>query len=1316
MATLALSIVGQTVGNMILPGIGGAIGRAVGAIGGAWIDSNLISQTGQETTVNAPKISSLTVTSSADGDNMPRLYGRSKLGGNIIWATYHEVEVVPASSGGGKGLGSSSSASTQTTYAYYANFAVGLCEGEITRIGRVWADGKEVVLTEYTHRVYTGTATQLPDSLIEAKEGAGNAPAYRGLAYIVFERLALKSFGNRVPQLAFEVFRAVDTFENEVRAVAMIPAAGEFAYYPGEVRVDNGGGATFSENRHTNLGVSDWAVAADQLRQGLPNAAAVSLFVAWFGSDLRCANCTIKPKVDSADKNTTPVGWGVSGLTRATAEVVSTSGLRVAYGGTPSDNSVVAAIQDLHARGYQVIYTPFLLMDVPAGNTLPDPYTGVGTQPVYPWRGRITCSPAPGQPSTPDKTAAAATQIAAFYGTAVAADFTIGAGTVTYTGPTEWTFSRHVLHSAALAAAAGGVEAFVIGSEMRGVGWVRDSASTYPFVAKLQALAAQVAILLPAAKLTYAADWSEYFGHHPGDGSGDVYFHLDPLWSDANIDAVAIDNYWPLADWRDGTEHLDYGAGYRFIHDLNYLQSNIAGGEGYEWYYADDAARESQTRTAITDGAGKPWVFRYKDIRNWWLNAHYNRPAGTESGSPTGWAAQSKPIWFTELGCPAIDKGSNQPNVFFDPKSSESFFPYFSRGTRDDLVQRRHLRAFLEWYAVGANNPTSSVYGLPMVDTARIVIYTWDARPYPAFPAYTSIWSDGDNWRLGHWLTGRISDAPLAEAVEKMMADFGFSEFNAGALSGSMAGYVIDSVCSARDALQPLETAFFFDAFESQGSIRFGHRGHSGNVATVTPDELVETTAHGSTRTNLTGGNQESPRYQLTRAQETDLPRSVKISFIDPDQDYKQASAEGRRIAGASGRVSSARLPLVTSYGAGRAIAETMLQEAWAARERATFTLPPSCLAVDASDVVTLASGGRSLPLRLTGLHLGDGGVACEAMSIEARLYDAFGAPERDMPAAVPATFGTQAAAFLDLPLIRGDEVACAGSVAAFGSPWPGGVAFYRSPTTSGYELIALASQPATMGVTAWDFYSGPTGRWDRGNMVQVTLGGGQLASAADLLVLGGANLAAIQNADGDWEVLQFATAKFISAGVYNLSNFLRGQFGTEAAIRNPVAAGAPFVLLDAAVIQVDMTAADIGLAYNWKYGPAPYDIGNAAYSTLLAYAFRGVGLRPLSPCQVKGAFVSGDLAVTWKRRTRISGDSWEQVEVPLSEDSETYEVDVMDGATVKRTISATTPAATYTAAQQTADWGAPQASYTVRVYQMSASYGRGAVASVTVP
>ncbi len=87
---------------------------------------------------------------------------------------------------------------------------------------------------------------------------------------------------------------------------------------------------------------------------------------------------------------------------------------------------------------------------------------------------------------------------------------------------------------------------------MRELTRLRDQAGAFPFVEALTTLAADVrSIVGSGVKLTYAADWSEYSGLHPDDGSGDHFFHLDPLWASPNIDAVGIDNYMPLADWRD---------------------------------------------------------------------------------------------------------------------------------------------------------------------------------------------------------------------------------------------------------------------------------------------------------------------------------------------------------------------------------------------------------------------------------------------------------------------------------------------------------------------------------------------------------------------------------------------------------------------------------------------------------------------------------------------------------------------------------------------------------------------------------------------
>jgi hypothetical protein len=111
-----------------------------------------------------------------------------------------------------------------------------------------------------------------------------------------------------------------------------------------------------------------------------------------------------------------------------------------------------------------------------------------------------------------------------------------------------------------------------------------------------------------------------------------------------------------------------------------------------------------------------------------------------------------------------------------------------------------------------------------MVDLDRMHVYTWDARPHPAFPADTVAWGDGPNWRLGHWLTGRIAAAPLGPTVRAILEDHGFTAHDTSALHGTIGGLVVDRVMSARDAIQPLELAFFFDTRESEGRIVFAHR------------------------------------------------------------------------------------------------------------------------------------------------------------------------------------------------------------------------------------------------------------------------------------------------------------------------------------------------------------------------------------------------------------------------------------------------------------------------------------------------------------
>ncbi len=573
MATVLLSAAGAAIGGSVGGTVMGlsmaAEGRFVGAIIGKTIDQRLMGQ-GSDV-VEQGRVERLRLTGAGEGDGIAQIFGKMRIAGQMIWATEF-TENVTVSGGGGKG---GPSAPSTATYDYSVSVAIALCEGEITHVGRVWADGDEIARDDLVVRVYRGTPDQQPDPKMEAVEGPGTVPAYRGTAYVVIEDLALAKFGNRVPQFTFEVCRPSQPWQDEaeldpafgVRGVAMLPGSGEYTLATSPVTKVFGPGSVGLVNVNSPSAKSDFSTSLDQMTGELTGCESTSLVVSWFGDDLRVGECSLRPKVEQSEFDSSNMPWQVNGLNRQNAlGVPRNEDDQPVYGGTPSDQSAIEA-------GQAVLYYPFILMDQLAGNGLGDPYSDGDDQSALPWRGRITTSKAPGQAGSPDGTAAAEAEVAAFFGTAMASDFEIlGSGQnvgasvgfydlagftgpqmispVVYSGPEEdWGYRRFILHQAALYAAAGGVEAICIGSEMRGLTQIRGENNSFPAISQLIDLANEVRqIVGPDVKISYATDWSEYFGYQPQDGTGDRFFHLDPLWADPNIDFIAIDNYMPLSD------------------------------------------------------------------------------------------------------------------------------------------------------------------------------------------------------------------------------------------------------------------------------------------------------------------------------------------------------------------------------------------------------------------------------------------------------------------------------------------------------------------------------------------------------------------------------------------------------------------------------------------------------------------------------------------------------------------------------------------------------------------------------------------------
>jgi hypothetical protein len=280
----------------------------------------------------------------------------------------------------------------------------------------------------------------------------------------------------------------------------------------------------------------------------------------------------------------------------------------------------------------------------------------------------------------------------------------------------------------------------------------------------------------------------------------------------------------------------------------------------------------------------------------------------------------------------------------------------------------------------------------------------------------------------------------------------------------------------------------------------------------------------------------------------------------------------------------------------------------------------------------------------------------------------------------------------------------------------------FRSPSTDRFELLTTFGSRARIGALISDLYPGPTSRFDLGNALVVDLLTGTLESVTDLTLFGGANALAIESAPGVWEIVQAGAAELLAPGRYRLARLLRGQRGTEGAMATPAPAGARVVLLDEALAALPVAEAELGLPATWRIGPAALPYTDETY-VATSFTPEGAGLRPFSVAHVerpwRRAREPGDLTIRWIRRSRaLVADSWTAPEVPLAEEAEAWEVEILDGPTVKRVLATTTTSVIYTAADQIADFGAllgPGDALDLRIVQLSARVGRGTPKTVTL-
>lgn len=464
----------------------------------------------------------------------------------------------------------------------------------------------------------------------------------------------------------------------------------------------------------------------------------------------------------------------------------------------------------------------------------------------------------------------------------------------------------------------------------------------------------------------------------------------------------------------------------------------------------------------------------------------------------------------------------------------------------------------------------------------------------------------------------------------------------------------------------------------------------------------------------------EKAPYKLDPTADEDLPRRVFLTFADLDhgQEPNTAMPLGGPDLGESesaGEVSLDLQTLALEAADAQAKVEVRQRRVRFARTSGEFALTRRRIQLEPGDVYTPVFDGNPLTMRNLKATIGaDGVIATEWERDDPLLAsspESLGAPFAGyVPPTVPTsveTIGT----VLDVPLLMDahDQTAPLAYLVA-GPEDPGvwmGAEYAVSDTgeldsfTEGWDGIA-SGDGAVIGTCVAALPEALPWLPDYGSTLTIDINAGELTGATidELLAEPTRNLAAVRSGDA-WELVQFTTATLTGELQYELAGFLRGLRGTEHAIAGH-APGDAFYLLDGTAKLKTIGAGEIGDTDSYVVST----VGQAVdQDEAFELEYTAVSHRPYAP--VAGSLTfdvgTGDCAIDATRRTRVGGATLNGQDVPLGESAEAWQADVFDGATYKRTIAGVSLPLTYTAAQQTTDFGAPLTTgFTVNLYQMS--------------
>jgi hypothetical protein len=556
-------------------------------------------------------------------------------------------------------------------------------------------------------------------------------------------------------------------------------------------------------------------------------------------------------------------------------------------------------------------------------------------------------------------------------------------------------------------------------------------------------------------------------------------------------------------------------------------------------------------------------------------------------------------------------------------------------------------------------------------------------------------------------------DVSLATIVARVCGDCGLTpdDINVSDLEPIFIhGYARTRPMAGRGAIEPTRMIGFWDAVESDGVLKFVTRGKAA-VATITSDEMG---AHES-------GQDDPPLITTRKLDAVDLPRMMRVHYIAPSRDYEP----GEQISPVrltTDAVNDVDVDLVAALDDDQAaqIAEIIWADAWRARWIHDISFDRYWTELEPADAVVVPVDGRNERMRIGAITSSDLILRrAELVRDDDGAYESTAVA--DVPQRQPSRLTLQAETellLMDLPALREVDddagIYAATRRSGIGTTWTGAV-IYRSPDGLGsWVQVGSVVNEATTGRINTALPAGITSTWDYENSIDVIVPAGTtLESRTEDAVLLGANAAAI-GVNGRWEIVQFQNAELVASNRYRLTTLLRGRRGTEHIVGTSEVNDFFVLVSGPGIIRLPLTTGQIGAELFYR---AVTFGSQFVASTSQSFTGTGMALETFSPVHILGERdeITDDLTITWIRRDRLHQTMRSGVDVPNSEASESYSIDIMDADTVVRTLTSSTTSVVYTEAQQTTDFGGPVSEVTVRVYQLSAIVGRGTPGVATV-